>query len=109
MSEEIILQLRVAFDNIPHKGLFFWSSLLLPKKVAYEDFVKKTFDGLIHDTPPEKKNLLAYYKKIAKNLIKLRELVLTDSAVKVQVEKIRDAIIKKVAHEVVMDQIKVRE
>lgn len=106
MSEEIILQLRVAFDNLPQKGLFFWLSLLLPKEVVYEDFVRKTFDNLSRDIPPERNDLLTHYKKIAENLVQLRNLVLSDPAVRAQVEKLRDALMKKTAHEVVMEQIK---
>jgi hypothetical protein len=106
MLDDPILQLRAAFDNLPLKGLFFWLSLLLPENVPYDSFVQKTFADLAKSDSDEKSEILDQYQKIAQSLIHARHLTMTDPEFKIEVEKIRDAIIKNAAHETIMDQIK---
>jgi hypothetical protein len=105
MIDGSILQLRIAFDNIPHKGLFFWLSLLLPEETQYDALIQKNFEKTLSN-PDEKKELPDYYKDIVRNLKYVREQVLINSEVKVQVETIKDAIIEEMADEMILEKMR---
>jgi hypothetical protein len=105
MIDEAILELRVAFSDIPHQGLFFWLSLLLQEETQYESLIQKNFEKAAKDFD-KNKELPDYYKNIIANLKHVREHVLSDPKARVQVEEVKDALIGQMADEMILEKMR---
>lgn len=127
---ESITLLKLAFNGLPYKGLFFWIGLLLPNESKYNELIEKNFAKLIttdtetkeekksknyyqeifaklatNTETKEEKSFQDYYQEILTALQFIRSKILVSQEVKTQVESIRDAIMEEVAYEKIMGQI----
>ena len=106
MSTDTILKLRIAFANIPMKGLFFWESLLSLKDEEYKKIVEENFINAINNFPKNEKDATTYYQEILTDLRELRKSIQENPDMKSEVEKIKDEIISEIAHEKIVSDMK---
>ena len=102
--DSAILELIASFDKLPHKGLYFWTSLLLPEDFDYANFIKQKHDAILSDNT---KNKLQYddFKEVVANLQQVRAQILINSQVKAQIEKIKADLISTIASEMILNEI----
>ena len=106
MLTDSILRLKIAFANIPMRGLFFWEGLLFLKDDEYKKIVEGNFIDVMNTFPKEEKEATVYYKQILEDLKKAREDIFKDPEIRNEVEKIREALISEAAYEAVIDNMK---
>lgn len=106
MLTDSILRLKIAFASLPMKGLFFWEGLLFLKDDEYTKIVEEKFISTMRSFPEEDKEQIEYYKEILQDLKKTRKDISDDLAIRVEVEKIREALVSEAAHETIIDAIK---
>lgn len=106
MLTDSILRLKIAFANIPMRGLFFWEGLLFLDDEEYKEVVEKNFVDVLNTFPEGEKKLTAYYQEILADLKETRKNILEDPSVRNEVEKIREALISEAAHETIINAMK---
>lgn len=106
MLTDAILRLKIAFANIPMRGLFFWEGLLFLKDEEYEKIVEGNFTKAISSFPSEEKDAISYYEGVLKDIKTVRKEILDDPAVRKSVEDIREALISEAAHDTVMEGLR---
>ena len=87
MLTDSILRLKIAFANIPMRGLFFWEGLLFLKDDEYKKIVEGNFIDVMNTFPKEEKEATVYYKQILEDLKKAREDIFKDPEIRNEVEK----------------------
>lgn len=102
--DSAILELIAAFDKLPHKGLYFWTSLLLPGDFDYKNFIQNKSSELLSENT-ESKSQYDDFKEIIDNLQQIRAQVLLNPQVKLQIEKIKENLISTIASEIILDKI----
>ena len=107
MINDSLLRLRLAFSNIPMKGLFFWEGLLFLDDDQYKKTVEENLINIINSSVPnEDKDLRAYYTEILNALKEVRKGIAEDPKVKSAVEEIREALIEEAADEIIINDMK---
>lgn len=102
--DNAVLELIAAFDKLPHKGLYFWTSLLLPEDFDYKGFIQNKSDEILSKNT-ESKSQYDDFKEITDNLQQVRMQVLLNPQVKLQIEKIKEDLISTIANEIILDKI----
>ncbi len=105
-SIDSIMRLRLAFANVPMKGLFFWEGLLNLDDQEYKEVVEKSFIDEINSFAKEEKKSAEYYNQVLADLRVIRNDIHKNPDVKKEVEKIRGALISQTAHSMVIDSMK---
>ena len=91
MINDSLLRLKLAFSNIPMKGLFFWEGLLFLE----DDQYKKTVE----------ENLVNTINEDIANEAKDRQGIMQDPKIRSSVETIRDALIAEAANEIIINDM----
>ena len=103
MFTDAVLRLKVAFANIPMKGLFFWEGLLYLNDDEYKKVVEGNFTEAISSFKPEDKEAISYYEDILEDIKTVRKEIMGQPEVRKSVEDIREALISEAAHDTVID------
>jgi len=106
MLTDAILRLKVAFANLPMKGLFFWEGLLFLKDDEYKKIVEKNFIDEVEKFPKEENEAKSYYQEVLEDLRAARKEIFENPEVRNEVEQIREALIDDAAHETMIDALK---
>ena len=106
MLTDAILRLKVAFANLPMKGLFFWEGLLFLSDEEYEKIVVGNFTNALSSLGSEEKEAADYYEEVLKDIKIARKEIAENPEVRNDVEKIREALIDEAAHETLVDAVK---
>jgi archaellum component FlaC len=106
MPTDSILRLKIAFANIPMKGLFFWEGLLSLKDNDYKEIIEKDFRKTIDNFSENEKELATLYEEILEDLKTVRNEITHNLELKKEVEEIREALIKESAYKAAIDVAK---
>lgn len=107
MINDSLLKLRLAFSNIPMKGLFFWEGLLFLDDDQYKKTIEENLINTINSSiPSENKELRAYYTEILNALKEVRKGIAEDPKVKSSIEEIRESLIGEAADEIIVNDMK---
>lgn len=106
MINDSLLRLKLAFSNIPMKGLFFWEGLLFLEDDQYKKTVEENLVNTINeDIANEAKDLKTYYMEILNALKEVRQGIMQDPKIRSSVETIRDALIAEAANEIIINDM----
>lgn len=103
MLTESIIRLKIAFSHLTMNGLFFWEGLLFLDDAKYKEIVEEKFTNMIASFPTTEKEAISYYQEIFEDFKKVRKDVLDNVKTRAEVEKIRESLISKAAHEAIID------
>jgi hypothetical protein len=106
MQTDAIFRLKIAFNNIPMRGLFFWEGMLSLNDEEYKKTVEENFISVMKDFPQEEKEAMVYYQEVLRDLRETRKDIFANPKVRNEVEKIRDALIAEAADETFIDIMK---
>ena len=108
MLTDAILRLKIAFANIPMKGLFFWEGVLFLTEEDYQKIVEDNLVAAINSLVKDSRELISDYHKVLADLKTLRREIVADPSIRNEVEKIRESLIAEVADETVLDSMRAK-
>lgn len=105
MENEAILKLKIAFSQLPMKGLFFWEALLYLDDNEYNQLVEENFNRqltvLLQQGEDPK-----HYLELLELLKEVRKQIETDSDLKTEIEAIRNSLIEEETQEAILESLR---